>query len=473
MSARKTLFILCCGLIAASPFLLAQEEIKTGVILDKVVCSQSPDQSYALYLPSNYASDRIWPILYALDPGARGRVAVERFAPAAEKWQVIVAGSNNVRNGPWEDIITAVLALREDIRHRFPTDPKQTYVTGFSGGSRAASMFMKITGEPVAAIIACGAGLATHLSPPDIAPAYYYGLVGNEDFNYQEMRGLEEQLADSGLPHRLLVFDGPHNWPSEEICGRALGWVVYRSMAQGSRPKEEKTFQEVFQAELEAARALEASGRILQAVKDFEALLAEFPEPSKPLGLQALVDRWKQSPDWAKALKKERSLRQEENHAVDDRRRFLASIERNPPDPMDFSRMLFELGLDGLAKRAQKSDRPEDKALARRLLAGLEIDAREKGFESYEKRDTGRAVLFFEVAARAGDPLLARRWVNFYYLACAHARAGHVGEALANIRKAVANGLTDPGLLEKEEDFQPFRQHPDFQQILKSLREKK
>jgi hypothetical protein len=473
MAIKKTWIVPCCLLILCSPLLPVEEELKNGVILDKVVCRQSPSHSYALYLPSQYSADRIWPILYALDPGARGSVPVERFLQAAEKFQVIVAGSNGSRNGPWEAIFSAIIAMWEDTRFRLSIDPKQVYVTGFSGGSRAASMFMRITGGPVAAIIGCGAGLAAELSPVAIKTAFYYGVIGLEDFNYQEMIGLEAALEEKGLAHRFLVFDGPHNWPPAEVCDRALGWIVCRAMAQGLRPKEDKTVQEVFETELGAARALEASGRILQAVKDYEALLADFQDLARSCDLQSQVDRLKKSPDFAKALKKKRACGEEEARAVEAYRRILSSIERNPPSVTDLKRMLNDFGVDSLARKADKSDQPEEKALARRLLAGLEIYAREKGYESYNQRDIRRSILYFEVAAKAGHPLLTRRRADYYNLACAHARAGHVQEALANIRKSVENGLADPELLEKEEDFQPLRQHPDFQKILHSLREKK
>src|ERR1035438_171664 len=56
-------------------------------------------QSYALYLPVNYAPGHPWPVLYCLDPGARGRVPVDRFSKAAEKAGFIVVGSNNSQNG--------------------------------------------------------------------------------------------------------------------------------------------------------------------------------------------------------------------------------------------------------------------------------------------------------------------------------------------------------------------------------------
>ena len=56
-----------------------------GFITDVKACySGAPyeeRQSYALYLPAQYARERTWPILYCLDPDARGRIPVRVKAP--------------------------------------------------------------------------------------------------------------------------------------------------------------------------------------------------------------------------------------------------------------------------------------------------------------------------------------------------------------------------------------------------------
>ena len=78
------------------------DSIPKGQIVERIEALNDSSQSYALYLPSYYTPDRKWPVLYAFDPGARGRVPVERFKEAAEKYGWIVLGSNNSRNGPWD-----------------------------------------------------------------------------------------------------------------------------------------------------------------------------------------------------------------------------------------------------------------------------------------------------------------------------------------------------------------------------------
>jgi hypothetical protein len=59
---------------------------------------------------------------YAFDPGARGKLPVERFKEAAEKYGWILAGSNNSRNGPLQPSAEAWRALWQDTHDRFAID---------------------------------------------------------------------------------------------------------------------------------------------------------------------------------------------------------------------------------------------------------------------------------------------------------------------------------------------------------------
>ena len=52
-------------------------DLAPGEIVERVVCAADPTKTYALYVPSTCDSSRRWPVLYALDPAARGRVPVE------------------------------------------------------------------------------------------------------------------------------------------------------------------------------------------------------------------------------------------------------------------------------------------------------------------------------------------------------------------------------------------------------------
>ena len=108
--------------------------------------------SYAVFVPSRYNAQRAWPILYILDPGARGKSAVEIFAKAAEAEGVVVVGSNKSRNGPNEPNYLAIKEMMEDTHKRYNVDDSRIYFAGFSGGSQLALDWA--LHSPVAGVIA-------------------------------------------------------------------------------------------------------------------------------------------------------------------------------------------------------------------------------------------------------------------------------------------------------------------------------
>jgi hypothetical protein len=115
ISSFVRLSVLVVLLANAPAHAIAQtESIPKGQVVERIEALNDSSQSYALYLPSNYTPNRKWPVLYAFDPGARGRVPVERFKEAAEKYGWIVLGSNNSRNGPWDVVVNAWNAMQID-----------------------------------------------------------------------------------------------------------------------------------------------------------------------------------------------------------------------------------------------------------------------------------------------------------------------------------------------------------------------
>src|ERR1700677_4798704 len=139
----------------------AAQDLQTGLVIPKVSCATQPGQSYALYIPSHYTGEKQWPIVYAFDPGARGRMPVELMKDAAERYGYIVAGSNNSQNGPWKASAEAAQAMVQDTRARLSIDGNRIYFVGLSGGARFASL--------LAQACKCAAGVL--MNSADFAPS--------------------------------------------------------------------------------------------------------------------------------------------------------------------------------------------------------------------------------------------------------------------------------------------------------------
>src|SRR5271170_7230519 len=166
----------------------APARLVPGIVLPQVPCSADSTQSYALYLPSTYTLQKRWPIIYAFDPLARGKVPVNLYKDVAEKYGYIIAGSNNSRNFSASDSSKGATAIWQDTHLRLSVDERRTYTTGFSGGARMAGQIA--LGCPqcqIAGVIAHGAGYPSNRKPSDTDRIPYFLAVGDRDFNWPEI----------------------------------------------------------------------------------------------------------------------------------------------------------------------------------------------------------------------------------------------------------------------------------------------
>ena len=195
-------------------------------------------QSYALFIPGNYSAERRWPILYCLDPGARGRNAVEHFAAAAEKAGFLVAGSNNSRNGPIAPSLEAIGLMVQDTHERFALDDARLYAAGLSGGARLALAWAATANSGIAGVVASSAGFGGETIPKQIAFRIFM-TTGVDDFNHDELYRLSRELDRRGVAHRYAEFEGGHEWLPATLAADAFAFFQGTLPPQSSRPSKE------------------------------------------------------------------------------------------------------------------------------------------------------------------------------------------------------------------------------------------
>ena len=197
-------------------------------IIDTVFCQENPQQSYALFLPSQYdSSNDSYPVIFFLDPAARGRYPLERFRQAAEEYGFILACSNNSQNGPWEPIYEAVEAMSLDVSMKYRILESGVCLAGFSGGARAAcGVASQVDNIPI--VIGVGAGFSTPYPLTSKTSFTYLGLCGDKDMNYVEMKRLEFDMKKMKIEHAFVYSDGGHDWPQVKEASIAIEWIALK-----------------------------------------------------------------------------------------------------------------------------------------------------------------------------------------------------------------------------------------------------
>jgi predicted esterase len=461
--ASRPLFALLLLLLAPA---FRADDLAPGGVSDRVVCRDRPGQSYALFLPTAYASDRPAPILYLLDARGRALHALEPFRAAAEAYGWILASSYNSRSDTKDDPNTPALqAMWHDTHARLAIDPRRVYLGGLSGGGRAAVALADHAQKQIAGVIGCGAGLADEKMPLQGLPFLYFGTVGDRDFNYYEMRALDAALERARAAHRIEVFAGGHDWPPSEVAARAIAWMEISAMRSGARSCDEPLAANLFAAALSRAGALEAAGRpadafglYAHAAEDFRGVVDIGPASEKAASLGG-------SPAVRRALHDAESRDNRDRGALEALAQKLRAALRDP-EIAPAAAVAAELGVPALRRRAATGS-PEESLSAERLLANLRVEA---GF--YLPRDLlargdyphARLALAIAVEIDPDDPRV------YYNLASADARSGQGRRARRELDRAIEKGFRRFEALDEDPDFAALRADPEFREWLARAR---
>ncbi len=382
-----------------SPSAESPARLEPGKVIERVVCSKNAEQSYALYLPSHYSADRSWPVIFAFDPGARGRIPVELMKDSAERYGYIVLGSNNSRNGAWKMESDAAQAMLEDAQQRFAVDLKRIYLAGFSGGARVASQLAQLC-KCAAGVLLSGAGFSNGSPPSREASFPVFSAVGNLDFNYSEVIPLQEKLEQAGFPHWLRVFDGQHQWAPAEVMDEALAWFRIQAMRSNREPRDQTFVLAELKRVSGAAEKDAASTEMLSAWRQYKQIVVTYDGVADVTAFRAKADELSRAKTVQDALKKER------NDFADQERlssQILGALQAKENMEMSRSEGQADVAEDvrDLRIRIEKSKKPDRAVILKRALAGVFVGAIESGSDSLEKKDYRSAARYFSAAAEA------------------------------------------------------------------------
>jgi dienelactone hydrolase len=441
------------------------DQVSPGAVIEQVICSDDPAQSYALYLPSVYSARKVWPVIYAFDAGARGSLPVERFKAAAEKYGYVIVGSNNSRNGPWGPNFSAAAAMWNDTHARFSLDSNRIYTTGFSGGARVACEIAYKPHYQVAGVIAHGAGFRQGHGPSAKIPFIFFGTAGNEDFNLLELQDLKETLENFGISNRLVTFDGPHDWAPDTICTKAVEWLELQAMKTGLRSRDEALIELIYQKRWQQACELEGSGLLYKANLEFQGILLDFEELRDIGEAKEKVGQLETAREIKRAKRQESKRRDSETQVLESIGRHFTSI-LDPAQRSEAVSALIRIARKHQEPRGRKTT-PEEALMKARIRNYISTLAYTDGAAYVGKKYYPEAVAVLDM----WTVIEPEQHVPFYYLARAYAGMGDRDKALHALESAVERGFNDLPLMERDPYLSALDGEERYKRLVKRLKE--
>jgi poly(3-hydroxybutyrate) depolymerase len=443
-----------------------------GQIVERIVCSFDPAQTYALYLPSSYSTEKEWPVLYVFDPGARGKIPAERFREPAEKYGWIVVASNNSRNGPMQPSIEAWNAMVKDTHARFSIDDERVYVAGMSGAARLATYLASRCSDCAAGVIACSAGFPVGVNP---SPAWHFALfstAGIDDFNLAEVKATEEPLTKAGVSHRTEVFAGRHEWAPSSVMTEGLEWMELQAMKTRKRPRDENLIESTWQRKLQQAGALEDAKQIYDAYRIYLTLVDTYTGLRDVGAAEKKISQLRDSANVRNAIRDEQQQIRKQREMENTIGALLAAQEQTTEDAANEG-LGPEMRLRGtfaeLRKRAGQTKDTGERRVARRVLEGTFILLFEQGTNQLQTQKRFAAAIRTFTWATELNP---DRAGPFFYLAWAYAAQGDKKQALRALQTAADKGFSDVAAITGNKVFDLVRDDKQYQPIIRTVESK-
>lgn len=455
--------VLCLAAISSSADEVPPLEVPIGEMVEDLACFSDEAQTYTLYIPSTYTSDRRWPVLLVFDPSGRSLLAAELFQEAAEAYGWIIVSSDNTRSdGPWEPNLLAIQALWPEIHTRIPIDFSRVYAAGFSGGLAVATLLARSTDE-IAGIIGSGGRFFENQFEDKELPVF--GFAGDGDFNFLQMHLLDEFLAENGNPHRLLIFEGSHTWMPASLAREAVEWMELLAMKKGTRDRDPDLIASLFATDLERAQSLVDDGQALVAATRLREMEETYEGLHDITDAKKTADRIEAGDEFRLQRRQAKKARSYLTRCFERRDSELTKL-RYSDVPPPVQQLAGNLHLRDLKKNVDKPGE-EGKAAQRCINSLYSALSFYLPLDDLPKERYPQVAVSYELAnmIRNDNPVV---WYN---LACVRTHLGRKKEAVEALERALEHGFNRYELMKTDPDLDPLRKRDDFAQLMARLPE--
>lgn len=436
---------------ASNPKETFLKRFNKGIIIDRIECKGSIDQSYCLYMPTSYNINNSYPVIYAFDPHGDGYLPVSLLKEISEKYNYIVVGSNNCRNGlSSEELNNSLNQLLTDTKNKLAIDTNRIYLCGFSGGARiACSLAQSIPG--VKGVIACSAGF----QPNNTAPAYtFIGVTSPCDMNYLELKKTDEILQNLNAKSYFILFDGKHEWCPQSVLDESVTIFEIQAMKEQLIAVNKNIINDYINGNIKIASLLNKTKNTDSLIKAYIILNRTIKVTDKLCDiskLKTLFSEISQNTELQEYIKQQKQL---ENYENQKQQEFMYAFE-NKQDAW-WNTELKKLDADSKDLNSLKSN------MAKRLNGYISLSCYGYSNRALQTQNWKYAELFTHIYQKV-DP---ENPDCYYALACLYANTNQHQKAIESLKTAIKYGFSNRNKLQNNPMFNQLHGKIDFDNLL-------
>ncbi len=238
--------------------------LKKGEIIESIPVNDSISSTFSLYLPTNFTTDRQWPLLMVFNLEGKEKQAMSMFLSSAEEEGYVLAAPRVLDSISLTNNMLATAGSLESITGMLPIQKGRLYAAGTDSGGRFASLVPTFI-KQVKGVISISASLANTDLLNIKEPFHFIGMVNKNHFNYPTLLSDEKILDAYKFPNHILLFEEKSDWPEKEYLKKGMQLFTLQAMGRKWIPRDSAYVEAAFQEDLDKVNSLKNSGNFLVA----------------------------------------------------------------------------------------------------------------------------------------------------------------------------------------------------------------
>ncbi len=273
---KKKYAILFLSAVFLQSALAQQLVLKKGTILEALPVNDSvATDTYSLYLPTNFTTDKKWPLLLIFDLNGKEKQALSMFVQAAEAEGYILAAPQILDSVSLSNSMIKTSKVVQRVANILPIHRSRIYTAGASSGARFANL-VPVFIKDVKGVISIGASIANTDLLSVKRPFHFVGMTNKNNYNFTEMLAIKKVLDRFRFPNQVLIYEEQTDWPNLDYLKKALQLFTLSSMGKRVIAKDSVYVENAFQEDIAKVNQLKNTRKLLQAEQYMSEMMATY-----------------------------------------------------------------------------------------------------------------------------------------------------------------------------------------------------
>lgn len=250
-----------------------QMVLKKGTILDALPVNDSIPDTFSLYLPTDFTTEKKWPLLLIFDLEGKEKQALSMFVQAAEQEGYVLVAPRVLDSVSLSDSMIKAGMVLNKVASMLPIHGERVYTAGASSGARFANL-VPIFLKNVKGVISISSSIANTELLNVKRPFHFIGITNKNDFNFTEMLVAKKVLDRFRFPNQVLLYEEQTEWPDIKYLKKSMQLFTLAAMAKGFVAKDSAYIEKAFNEDVIKVNKLKNSQRLLLAERYLSEMMS-------------------------------------------------------------------------------------------------------------------------------------------------------------------------------------------------------